>query len=384
MNAIESRFVGLDLHREDVVVGAVNARQQIVLSPQRVRLQQLARWARTHLRPTDCVAMEATTNTWAVYDLLAPLVAQVKVAHPNQVRWIASARVKNDTRDVLVLARLLAANLLPEVWVPPPHVRQLRSLIVHRGHLVKQRRAAKNRLRGVLFRHNLKAPAGDLFSALHRSWWSAAPLDAVERLRVQHDLDTLDHLAHQLAEVEATLAQWSVHEPWGEAVPLLLQVPGVGLVSAMTLLSAIGDVRRFPDAKHLVGYAGLGAGVHASGQTYRTGGITKQGRRELRTILVEIAWSAVRFSPVWRARFDALAPRKGRQKAITILARKLLVVIWQVLTHRALDRNADPEAIARAFLKWATDHRLATSLGLSRAAFVRRALAKVGIPSPER
>jgi transposase len=182
MNEVEPRFVGLDLHQEEVVVGAVNARQQIVLAPQRVRLQQLARWARTHLRPTDCVAVEATTNTWAVYDRLAP-----RVAHPNQVRWIASAKVKNDTRDVLVLARLLAANLLPEVWVPPP-VRPLRSLNVHRGHLVKQRRAAKNRLRGVLFRHNLKAPQGDLFSAPHRTWWQAAPLEAVERLRVQHDL----------------------------------------------------------------------------------------------------------------------------------------------------------------------------------------------------
>jgi transposase len=155
MREAEPRFVGLDLHRHDVMVGAVDTHQTIILPPQRVTLRRFAQWAARHLRPTDQVAIEATTNTWALYDLLEPHVAKVVVAHPHQVRLIASAKVKHDKRDALILAHLLAANLLPEVWVPPPHVRQLRSLIVHRHHLTTQRRMAKNRLRGVLFRFNL-------------------------------------------------------------------------------------------------------------------------------------------------------------------------------------------------------------------------------------
>jgi transposase len=382
MRDAELRFVGLDLHRHDVMVGAVNAHQDIVLPPQRVTLRQFAQWAPRHLRPTDQVAVEATTNTWALYDLIEPYVAKVVVAHPQQVRLIASAKVKHDKRDALILAHLLSANLLPEVWVPPPQVRQLRSLIVHRHHLTTQRRMAKNRLRGVLFRFNLAAPPGDVASPDHRAWWQTLSLNPVERLRVQHDLDTFDHLARQITDVNAALAHLSVCIPWSEDVPFLLQMPGIGLVSAMTILSAIGDIARFPTPKHLVGYAGLGAGIRRSGQTSRPGPITKSGRGELRTTLIQVAWAATRYSPYWRDCFSRLAPRKGAQKAITIIARKILVVIWHVLTQRTTDRNADPAQVERAFLKWATDHRLATSQGLSRTQFVHNALVLVGFRSP--
>jgi transposase len=382
MREAEPRFVGLDLHRHDVMVGAVDAQQTIVLNPQRVTLRRFAQWVPRHLRPTDQVAIEATTNTWALYDLLEPHVAKIVVAHPQQVRLIASAKVKHDKRDALILAQLLAANLLPEVWVPPPHVRQLRSLIVHRQHLAKQQRMAKNRLRGVLFRFNLATPSGDVASPKNRVWWQTVSLNIVERLRVQHDLDTLDHLADQISDVNVSLAQLSVCIPWSEDVPFLLQMTGIGLISAMTILSAIGDIPRFPTPKQLVGYAGLGAGIRSSGQTSRAGPITKSGRGELRTTLIQVAWAAARYSPYWRDRFSRLAPHKGAQKAITIIARKILVVIWHVLTLRTLDRNADPVQVERAFLKWATDHRLATSQGLSRTQFVHNALVLVGFRPP--
>jgi len=339
----------------------------------------LARWAQQHLLPTDLVAVEATTNTWALHDLLKPYVNSITVAHPQ--RWIASAKVKHDKHDALVLARLLAANLLPEVWVPPHHVRQLRSLIVHRQHLTKQRRSAKNRLRGVLFRLNLTAPKGDVASPQNRHWWQSAELNYVERLRVQHDLQTLDHLEQQLNDVQTALTQASVRLPWFQDVPFLLQMPGIGLVSAMTILSAVGDIYRFPSHKKLVGYAGLGASLHASGQSSRSGGITKQGRRELRTALIQVAWAAVRYSPFWKERYNALLPHKERQKAITIIARKILVVIWHLLTKRTIDRYADTTAIERAFFKWGTTEKLASSLGLTRSQFMQQALDQVGLKS---
>jgi transposase len=100
--------------------------------------------------------------------------------------------------------------------------------------------------------------------------------------------------------VNASLAQLSMCIPWSEAVPFLLQMPGIGLISAMTILSAIGDISRFPTAKQLVGYAGLGARVRSSGQTKRAGPITKSGRGELRTTLIQVAWAASRYSPYWR------------------------------------------------------------------------------------
>jgi hypothetical protein len=162
-----------------------------------------------------------------------------------------------------------------------------------------------------------------------------------------HEMDRL------LAQVDKELQRQSLQAPWAESTPFLLQVPGFGIVNSLTMLAAIGDISRFPSAQKLVGYSGLGASVHASGQTYQTGRITKQGRRELRSALIEAAWMAVQYHPTWRDRFDHLAARIGKGKAIVAIARKLLVVIWHVLSERAADRNALADAVARKFLRWA-------------------------------
>ena len=146
----------------------------------------------------------------------------------------------------------------------------------------------------------------------------------------------------------------------------------------MPLLGALGDITRFASAKHLVGYAGLGARVHASGQVHRSGRITRTGRSDLRTSLVEAAWTTIRTSAGWRARYEHLTTRMPAAKAIVAIARKLLVVIWQVLSAHTADRPADPLAVARRLFRWGATHHLATRSGLSRGAFVRRALDQIG------
>ncbi|MFV1859849.1 MAG: hypothetical protein ACC647_10955 [Anaerolineales bacterium] len=118
-----------------LVVGGVNFRQEIVLKPRRISLEKWPAWARANLLPTDAVVLEATTNAWEIYDQVAPLPGKTVVAHPPQVKWIAEARVKTDRLDVLRLAHLLAADLIPEVWVPPVEVRELRALMAHRRRL---------------------------------------------------------------------------------------------------------------------------------------------------------------------------------------------------------------------------------------------------------
>src|SRR5262249_39641780 len=154
-------------------------------------------------------------------------------------------------------------------------------------------------------------------------------------------------LAPLIREVEAELMRLSTVEPWAAQVPFLVQLPGIGVLTAMILLSAIGDIPRFPTAKHLVSSGGLGISIPASGQTARTGGITKQGRREIRTALVEAAWVAMAKQPYWKAIFARLAARIGKRKARVARARKRLMVLWHVLTHRVVDWPAEGEAVAR-------------------------------------
>jgi transposase len=140
-------------------------------------------------------------------------------------------------------------------------------------------------LHSVLHAHQIAPPPGRLGSSESPTWWEPLELPAVERLRVQQDRAILPTVARLIAAVDAAVdaevTRWSRQDPWQALAPFVLHVPGFAVITTMTVLAAIGDITRFPSAKKLVGSSGLGASVHASGQTYHTGAITTQGRREL-------------------------------------------------------------------------------------------------------
>jgi transposase len=293
ISTTETRYLGVDLHKHYLVIGGVNARQEVVLAPRRIELDDWPAWAKAHLRQTDVVVVEATGNTWTFYDEVVALVTRVEVANAGKIALIANTRVKTDKHDVMKLAKLSAAGLIPEVWVPPQPVRELRMLMSHRRRLVKVSTLVKNRMQSLLHRHHLAPPDGESFSQANRAWWANLDVSVTERLHLKHDLATLQQVEAQLAEVDAELNRLSTTEPWASQMPYLMQLPGVARtrITALTVLAAIGDVMRFESAKQLVGYAGLGASVHDSGLTHRTGRITKTGRRDLRWVLVEAAWA---------------------------------------------------------------------------------------------
>lgn len=145
----------------------------------------------------------------------------------------------------------------------------------------------------------------------------------------------------------------------------------------MTVLAAIGDITRFPSAKKLVGYAGLGASVHDSGETHRTGGITKSGRKDLRWIMVESARIAVLDHDYWKQAYARLEKRLGANKAIVVIARKLLVVVWHVLTKREADRHVSPQKVADKFLWWSRFLGDEKRNGLTSRQFIRLQLMRL-------
>ena len=290
------------------MIGAVNRDQQLVLPPRKVSLVEFESWAQKYLYPTDEVALEATTNAWSVHDLLKPLVGRGVVTHPSHIKLIAATMVKTDKRDTKTLAKLLAVNLVPEVWVPSGDVRDLRALIAHRRRLISQQTQCKNRLQSVLHRNHIVPPGGKLYRPDTRTWRLDLALSPGDKLRVRQELIMLDQLDTLISETTDELHRLSLSDPWREQLPYLIQLPGIGVLTGMVMLSAIGDITRFPSAKKLVGYAGLEAKVHSSGLSHRTGGITKQGRRELRAALVESAWVAVQFDTRWRDGLGGVKP----------------------------------------------------------------------------
>lgn len=340
------RFIGLDIHKKYVVVVGVDRELNQVLGPIRLSWERWIPWVERTLTLEDAVAVEMTTNTWDVHDFLVDRVHSVMVAHPPHLKLITAMPVMNDRRSSFALACLLASGLLRPVWVPDLKTREWRSLIAARRDRVDTSTQAKNRLHAILHRHQMDVPEDtNPFSEINREWWLGLAVTPVEKLQIQLDLAMLDLCQAQTQQLERVIFQEAGTDP---RLPFLLQLPGVGTLGALSILGAIGTIARFPKARYLVGYAGLGARVHDSGNTRTTGGITKTGRKDLRYTMITAAQSAVRSHAHWEAELNRLAPRIGRNKAITAIARKLLVAVWHILTKQEADRFADPAQVARA------------------------------------
>ena len=200
-----------------------------------------------------------------------------------------------------------------------------------------------------------------------------------EHLLITQDLLALDQLAPLIDQLETAIQLQSTCKPWAAEVPYVIQQTGIGLLTAMILLAAIGDIQRFEHPNQLVGYAGLGARVHESGQTHNTGGISKHGRRELRAAMVEAAWVAVAHNAFWKAKFARLARRLGDGKAIVAIARQMLVSVWYLWHNHTVDRHSDATTIAHKLWTWAEDGGKAMRHGLTCGHFVRFQLDQLGI-----
>lgn len=371
-----TRFIGLDIHKEYFVAIGVDQQREIVFGPRRVSVYQLEDWILRYLTKEDTVVLEMTTNTYLFYDALLPRVHSVLVVHPPHVALVTKVSVKTDKKAALALAQLHAAGVLEGVWIPPHSVRDLRALLAQREKIVRLSTMAKNRLHSLLHRNHLIFP-GKSISPDQREWWNELTLSETEQVMVSSDLDTLEFAQKQIEKIEECLKLESLQDA---RISLLIQLPGVAMLTAITILAAIGEIERFPNAKQLVGYAGLGARVHDSGMTHATGRITKAGRKDLRRAMVNAANHAALHHVHWKKELQRLKPHLGRSKAIVAIARKLLVAVWHVLHEEVADRNADPHAVAVSFLNYA--YRLGVKKhlkGQSALAFTREQLDRLEI-----
>jgi len=373
------RYIALDIHKHYCVVAGVDREGRVILQPVRVEHADLEGWLKKKLHSTDHVVIESTTNAWHVYDLLSPWVERVAVANPIRVKQIAQARVKTDIRDTLILARLLAANLVPEVWVPPAHVRELRQLLSQRRQLVETHTQIVNRMHSVAHRHHLNHARGKRFNEKTTGWQKDKRLSTLEQFQLELEMENRAYIEKQISRIGKEVAKMSHQKPWAESMTYLMQLPGFGVITGMTVLAAIGEIQRFDSARHLASYSGLTPGLEQSGTKNRGKGMTKEGRRELRWALVEVAQRAVKSDPVWKTRFQEMQKRMHRNQAIVAIARRLLELVWYVLTRRQPYRHFSQERIAYKYLTWAWQMDEAARDGLTRQQFTRYYLMRLGI-----
>jgi len=330
-------YMGVDLHLRFCVVTVLDASGR-VLQQTRVA-NDAASWSHYLERWSEPVAMaaEACTFATAFAERVRPRVARLVLAHPQRVKAIASAKLKNDRVDSATLAHLLRADLLPESWISDPATGELREQVRLRASLVTQRTRWKNRVHALLHRYGQRAPDSDLFGRAGRSWLEAIELPAGARQQVDTHLRMIDAVNGELQSLDATLG--AVAEADAD-VHGLMTIPGIGPFSALVLKAEIGDVHRFREKRALYSYAGLVPRVRESAGHRFRGSITRAGSPLLRWVLVEAAMNAARSSRAARNYFERLAQRKPRAVARVALARKLLGAVWALWTHGVLfDEN---------------------------------------------
>ena len=334
------RYVGLDVHKR-VVQACFLAADGRVLLQHRFELNavSLAEFIRGHLKATDRVALEATTNTWALARLLAPHVAEVVVSNPLTTKAIASAKVKTDKVDAAVLAHLLRCDYLPRVWTPDEPTQELRRLTSRRAGLVSDRTRIKNRIHSVLAQRLMAPPREQLFSKAGLAWLRQEPLDAEGRLLIDSDLRLLEAVEKELALLDQVLAEKGHQD---QSVKLLMTLPGVDLAVAQSLVAALGDIGRFADADHAAAYLGLVPSTRQSADCCYHGPITKRGRGHARWMLVQAAQHVRLHAGPLGIFFRRLAKKKNHNVAVVATARKLVVIAWHMLTHREPYRYAQP------------------------------------------
>ena len=342
--------VGIDLHRKRSHIAALDETGAQLLSRRIVNDPQTFLALLEDLG--ECrIALEATYGWEWLADVLHDAGYELHLAHPMRTKAIASARVKTDAVDARTLAHLLRADLLPETYIAPRELRDLRDLLRHRVALTRMRTALKNRVSAILAKHGIAAPYSDMFGVGGTQFLAELELHESPRRRLDSHLALI---ADFTREIDATSGEIDARAKADPYVAVLCQIRGVGRYIAMLIIAEVGDIDRFQTARRLCSWAGLTPTVRSSDGRARLGHISRQGSPPLRWALVEAAQHAARGGGPLRADYERIAKRRGKAVAKVAVARKILTLCFyglrdgeiRCLAPRAKARTVRPVAVS--------------------------------------
>lgn len=351
------RWVGLDVHAETIAVavaegdGRVSSLGTIANRPEAIRalVKRLG-------RPESLRACyEAGPTGYVLYWLLTGLGVKCDVVAPTLVPVKAGDRVKTDRRDAEKLARLHRSGELTAVWVPDAEHEALRDLVRAREAAKVDQLRARHRLQKFLLRRGCRAPGGvHAWTQKHLAWVKGQVHfeHAAQEAALVDYVNEVDHVAERIVRLEKSidLAILEAPEKMRAVIEGLQSLRGVAKLSAVTIVSELGEISRFQRAPQLMGYAGLVPSEHSSGERTRRGAITKTGNAHLRRVLTEAAWS-------YRMRPSVGAPLRRRQagqseavKEISWKAQHRLHTIYQRLLGRGKPSQKVITAVGRELI----------------------------------
>ena len=336
-----TRFIGVDLHRRRSQIAIMDEQGELSLSRRIVNDPGVFREL---LGDPDGahVALEAAYGWEWLADLLQEAGYDVHLAHPLRTRAIAAARVKTDAVDARTLAHLLRTGMLPEGYIAPPELRDVRELLRHRATLTRMRTAVKNRVQALLARHGILPWHADLFGKAGREYLASLELGDGPRRRLNSLIALIEDFDREITTATREIDQRAKAD---DRVEVLCQIRGVGRYTAMLIIAEVGEVTRFPTARHLCAWAGLTPHVRSSDNKARLGHISRQGSPVLRWALIEAAQHTPTGGGPLRAQFERIAKRRGRKIAKTAIARQILTLSYYGLRDgeiRCLKHQPEP------------------------------------------
>ena len=240
--------VGIDLHRKRSHVAVLDGYGRELCSRRVVNDGQTILALLGELEGDCRVALEATFGWEWLAELLEDAGYELHLAHPLRTRAIAAARVKTDAVDARTLAQLLRADLLPEAYIAPRALRDLRTLLRHRIALTQMRSALKCRVHALLATHGIQPHHSDLFGKGGREFLAAPELREPPQQRLDSVLRLIDDFDRELDLLAGEIDNRAEAD---ERVPVLCQIRGIGRYTAMLVIAEVGEIERFPSARHL-------------------------------------------------------------------------------------------------------------------------------------
>lgn len=319
--------LGIDLHRHTVVIAAINDAGEVRPAVKFDCSQpgEIERFCE-QFQPFRCVIEATSTYRW-LYKLLSPL-GTVLLAHPFRLRAMVQRRSKTDRLDAMLLAQLLRINQIPLAYVPSEHYQMLREITRQRCRLTSAQTQVKSFLRWLLARHNLIAPYKCPFGPRGLTWFQRMDFGPVDNPIRDELLERLRHFDKELMAMDRRLESLRLEYP---EVEVLTELHGIGLFSAMLIVSEFGDVSRFRTAKQAGAYTGLTPRVDQSGSHCYVGHISKQGSPWLRWILLEAAMKIVHKDIGLANFYTRIRKRASAKIARVATARKLAEICWKRL-----------------------------------------------------
>ena len=330
-----NHYIGFDVHKKTINYCVKMADGQIVEEGRlRATHDALRQWAGKRREPWHG-AMEATLFSGWIYDTLKPFAAELQMGHPAMMKAIGASKKKNDKIDARKTADLVRCNLLPECYVAPAEMRELRRLLRYRNVVVAQAVRMKNKMSGLL----MEVGAEYNKQQLHGKKYFTELLGNLEGVPESvKDLLRLSRGALEMFEAtQRQLLNGLQKEPQlVERLAVLKSIRGVGEVTALTWALEICDPQRFRSIADAVSYCGLSSALDCSADKQRRGPISKQRNGHLQTVLIEAAKLAPRWNPQLAAVHDRELERGNRNQATLAVARKLVAYLL------AVDKSGQP------------------------------------------